>query len=192
MLGYLSPPYPMSWRCGIGDTKAGKLVGTDRTGNKYYENLEDELPCMCFEKLVQMTAGLLFHSADQMGGLQGRLSGVRSVRSCPCNSEPPFLTTRIQITNRTRMARLDFIYGWQTSHRGSNSLLGGSEMGASRPPAQPNHEPWCIQDIFHVSFQEFVHLSNGADYILGSSQRSQHGIQTTLHRGHKDLHTYCT
>ncbi|KAF2219715.1 NADH ubiquinone oxidoreductase subunit NDUFA12-domain-containing protein [Elsinoe ampelina] len=28
----------------IGDTKAGTLVGTDLYGNKYYENLADELP----------------------------------------------------------------------------------------------------------------------------------------------------
>lgn len=27
-----------------GDTKAGTLIGTDRYGNKYYENLQDELP----------------------------------------------------------------------------------------------------------------------------------------------------
>lgn len=27
-----------------GDTKAGALVGTDRYGNKYYENIEEELP----------------------------------------------------------------------------------------------------------------------------------------------------
>ena len=29
----------------IGDTKAGTLIATDRYGNKYYENLEQELPC---------------------------------------------------------------------------------------------------------------------------------------------------
>ncbi|KAF2457221.1 NADH ubiquinone oxidoreductase subunit NDUFA12-domain-containing protein [Lineolata rhizophorae] len=28
----------------IGDTKAGTLIGTDRFGNKYYENIEEELP----------------------------------------------------------------------------------------------------------------------------------------------------
>lgn len=28
----------------IGDTKAGTYIGTDRFGNKYYENM-DELPC---------------------------------------------------------------------------------------------------------------------------------------------------
>ena len=27
-----------------GDTKAGTLIGTDRYGNKYFENLEEELP----------------------------------------------------------------------------------------------------------------------------------------------------
>ena len=29
----------------IGDTKAGTYIATDRYGNKYYENLQDELPC---------------------------------------------------------------------------------------------------------------------------------------------------
>ncbi|KAJ5689134.1 hypothetical protein N7462_003526 [Penicillium macrosclerotiorum] len=28
----------------IGDTKAGTLVGVDRFGNKFYENMEEELP----------------------------------------------------------------------------------------------------------------------------------------------------
>ena len=28
----------------LGDTKAGTLVATDLYGNKYYENLEEELP----------------------------------------------------------------------------------------------------------------------------------------------------
>ncbi|KAI9772935.1 MAG: NADH dehydrogenase 1 alpha subcomplex subunit 12 ndufa12/DAP13 [Geoglossum simile] len=28
----------------IGDTKAGTLIGTDRWGNKYFENLAEELP----------------------------------------------------------------------------------------------------------------------------------------------------
>lgn len=31
---------------GAGDTKAGTLVGTDKFGNKYYENWSDELPRM--------------------------------------------------------------------------------------------------------------------------------------------------
>jgi len=28
-----------------GDTKAGTLIATDRYGNKYFENLDEELPC---------------------------------------------------------------------------------------------------------------------------------------------------
>jgi len=31
----------------IGDTKYGKFVAEDKYGNKYYENDEEELPCMC-------------------------------------------------------------------------------------------------------------------------------------------------
>lgn len=31
-----------------GDTKAGTLIGKDRFGNKYYENVEEELPCTSF------------------------------------------------------------------------------------------------------------------------------------------------
>ena len=30
----------------MGDTKAGTFIASDRYGNKYYENLDDELPCM--------------------------------------------------------------------------------------------------------------------------------------------------
>ena len=29
----------------MGDTKAGTYIATDKYGNKYYENLEQELPC---------------------------------------------------------------------------------------------------------------------------------------------------
>ena len=29
---------------GAGDTKAGKLIGMDKYGNKFFENLEEELP----------------------------------------------------------------------------------------------------------------------------------------------------
>jgi hypothetical protein len=30
----------------IGDTKAGTYIASDRYGNKYYENVEQELPCI--------------------------------------------------------------------------------------------------------------------------------------------------
>ena len=29
----------------MGDTKAGTFIAQDRYGNKYYENLAEELPC---------------------------------------------------------------------------------------------------------------------------------------------------
>ncbi|KAL9046905.1 MAG: hypothetical protein Q9214_000387 [Letrouitia sp. 1 TL-2023] len=30
----------------MGDTKAGTYIASDRYGNKYYENLAEELPCI--------------------------------------------------------------------------------------------------------------------------------------------------
>ena len=30
----------------MGDTKAGTYIATDRYGNKYYENQDEELPCL--------------------------------------------------------------------------------------------------------------------------------------------------
>lgn len=35
-----------------GDTKAGTLVGTDRYGNRYYENSSEELPCRLLGRIV--------------------------------------------------------------------------------------------------------------------------------------------
>jgi len=36
-----------------GDTKAGTLIAKDKFGNKYYENLEEELPCKHTEMLFR-------------------------------------------------------------------------------------------------------------------------------------------
>lgn len=36
----------------IGDTKAGTYIATDKYGNKYYENQEQELPRLCLPRLT--------------------------------------------------------------------------------------------------------------------------------------------
>lgn len=57
-VGYPPPVAPRTRRPidGVaGDTKAGVLVGTDRFGNKYYENNDEELPC---EFLLQGVGGI--------------------------------------------------------------------------------------------------------------------------------------
>lgn len=64
----------------IGDTKAGTYIASDRYGNKYYENLEDELPCkrlpinckqhyQLYERIFTDPNGVI--SAYKMGRLQG-------------------------------------------------------------------------------------------------------------------------
>lgn len=44
---------------GAGDTKAGTLIAKDKYGNKYFENLEEELPCEGFWSTSQSTLGLM-------------------------------------------------------------------------------------------------------------------------------------
>ena len=55
----------------MGDTKAGTYVASDRYGNKYYENLVEELPrkyrpSIHFSMISHLTPNF---SADQVGGL---------------------------------------------------------------------------------------------------------------------------
>lgn len=87
----------------IGDTKAGTYIATDKYGNKYYENLEQELPRTPFPPsslhFVAATyaadASLLYHSANPMGRLQ-----AERIRSGP---------------DRTRLACMDVISGRQAT-----------------------------------------------------------------------------
>ena len=51
----------------IGDTKAGTFIAKDRYGNKYYENLGEELPCMLSEPVNCSPIANENHSANEMG-----------------------------------------------------------------------------------------------------------------------------
>ena len=55
----------------IGDTKAGTYIATDRYGNKYYENLEQELPCSPHTQIYTTEKDFAdcWHSTDTMGRL---------------------------------------------------------------------------------------------------------------------------
>jgi hypothetical protein len=73
----------------IGDTKAGTYIATDRYGNKYYENLQDELPRE-IENLTDSRRGRLmveWHSEDEMGRLQKQ-------RVFAVSSPPSFLAVQ--------------------------------------------------------------------------------------------------
>lgn len=71
-----------------GDTKAGTLIGIDRYGNKYYENLAEELPRTGPSELDQEDYKADMRSANKMGGLQGE--GIRSVSPSPPGSNRPY------------------------------------------------------------------------------------------------------
>ena len=68
----------------MGDTKAGTLIAKDRYGNKYYENVEEELPRRSFRHPRHSPdwQSLTISSADTMGRLQGqRVQPVSLLRS---------------------------------------------------------------------------------------------------------------
>ncbi len=48
-----------------GDTKAGTLVGVDKFGNKYFENMQDELPRQSFLGSTDKTQCRLLTSDPQ-------------------------------------------------------------------------------------------------------------------------------
>lgn len=48
----------------IGDTKAGTYIASDRYGNKYYENQEEELPCT---SLLAPLDQALAHAVHDLG-----------------------------------------------------------------------------------------------------------------------------
>ena len=52
-----------------GDTKAGTFIAKDRYGNKYYENLAEELPCQFVQSLYHDAQLTVLRSEDTMGGL---------------------------------------------------------------------------------------------------------------------------
>ena len=52
-----------------GDTKAGTLIAKDRFGNKYYENLEEELPRKLRIYAPSEGQKLTGCSTHKMGGL---------------------------------------------------------------------------------------------------------------------------
>ena len=55
----------------IGDTKRGTFIAMDRYGNKYYENLEEDLPCRLESRThISESMILSMNSTDTMGRLQ--------------------------------------------------------------------------------------------------------------------------
>lgn len=105
----------------IGDTKAGTYIATDKYGNKYYENLEQELPrqsISCFSSPsesrqlsipLSLTVAI---STNKMGGL------------CANRIRPR--------TDRARVARLDVVYSRQATDGGSGVEDGAEELGDTR------------------------------------------------------------
>ena len=118
----------------IGDTKAGTYIATDKYGNKYYENQADELPRTPFPPSFSLPP-LLFPSSLSPNWplLPLPIPPNKSPSLTPHNSPHPLGRLRPKrirsLTNRTGLARLDVVYGRQTTHRGRGAENGPEEVG---------------------------------------------------------------
>ena len=113
----------------IGDTKAGTYIATDKAGNKYYENLEQELP---------------------------RLSPLPSPLPTPQNNITPLLTESNTIStnkmgrlqakgirpraDRAGLARVDVVHSRQATDRGRGVEDGPEELGTTGSQAESDRE----------------------------------------------------
>ncbi|KAI0579560.1 NADH-ubiquinone oxidoreductase subunit [Pyrenophora tritici-repentis] len=123
----------------IGDTKAGTLIGMDKYGNKYFENLEEELP------LRTRWVDYKDHEFDPLN-LDGTL--------------PPLNRTDWDMHDLTIhfQARLDVIHGGQVARRGQASAAPGARLGAKGTQADAHVEPFRIQALQHVCAKNPIEL----------------------------------
>ncbi len=121
----------------IGDTKAGTYIASDRYGNKYYENLEQELPCSFPPspypdqphpppppKIHPNPTERTIHNSPSSGG--------------PHSAHPLGRLQRQRIrplANRTGLARLDVVSGRQTADGRRVAEAGAEELGVARASA---------------------------------------------------------
>ena len=85
----------------IGDTKAGTYIATDRYGNKYYENLEQELP-RASSPILQVHLSKL-HDPRWRKIVDPRSSENEMGRLQRLRIRP--------LANRTGLARMDVVHG---------------------------------------------------------------------------------
>ncbi|KAJ5586340.1 NADH-ubiquinone oxidoreductase subunit B17.2 [Penicillium hetheringtonii] len=118
--------HQMMWltnsRALTGDTKAGTLIGTDRYGNKYYENMTEELP------------------------LRTRWVDYKEHEYMPCQIEPGCTTDTKANTGTPGSPTWLILPDHRQDYAGRSPHL-----GAPRAPSQPDSQPCCFQDLLYVT-----------------------------------------
>jgi len=133
--------------CGqhIGDTKAGTLIGIDRFGNKYFENLQEELPLRTrwvdFKQYEWDPYVPPFPSP--------LLPFSPSLQTPPLTSHP-----HQQLAHRARLARLDLLHGRRAAAARQADADGPARLGAARAPPEPDLQPRRLQDVQHRQEQD--------------------------------------
>ena len=127
----------------IGDTKAGTYIATDKAGNKYYENLEQELP-----RLSPLPSPLHSPKTNQ----NNETPSLTESNTISTNEMGRLQAIRIRPrADRAGVARVDVVYSRQAADRGRGAEDGPEELGITRSQAELDHEQGGVQDLFDVS-----------------------------------------
>lgn len=146
-----------------GDTKAGTLVGTDKFGNKFYENMADDLP------RTRSSFSLLDHSQEAIAkGYSQCAHDGWTTRSTTMTRMSTTIHTHLrrakegagtnetdaekfdqQCANRAPLARLDVIRGRHASDP-RTARQGLAPVGKELPPTQLHRNESRLQAIQHV------------------------------------------
>jgi hypothetical protein len=126
-----------------GDTKAGTFIGADRYGNKYYENMTEELP-RTLEDARYLWGYLLIEpcSPNTLGRLQGvrirRVANRAGLVRIPVVLARYIFPARIceaadWLTDLSRLVKacLDFLHGGHSPDHGQGHAVGCAQLGAA-------------------------------------------------------------
>jgi hypothetical protein len=168
---------------GAGDTKAGTLVGTDKFGNKYYENWTDELPCMApIMHPTRCSNQAADHNVQQYGR-DGWTTRSTTLTRTSREKPPPYEWTgasgawltalvRPQGPDRAFLACMDFLRRRQAPNGGSH-CQSSPQLGEALPYSQLHSHERRLQALQHVCLESRrEEAMNGTNIMTGPSPRS--------------------
>lgn len=127
-----------------GDTKAGTFIGADRYGNKYYENMAEELPRTLARRTLFV--GIFADRAVQSEHAGSTTKSTTTTRRKSSRAgEDPHCTCAIYIppariceaadrlTDLSRLVKacLDFLHGGHSPDHGQGHAVGYAQLGAA-------------------------------------------------------------
>ncbi|KAI9679093.1 MAG: hypothetical protein M1829_001763 [Trizodia sp. TS-e1964] len=155
-----------------GDTKAGTLIALDKYGNKYYENLEEELPLR--------TRWIDFKDAE---------FDPKPVHILSPAGNELYPTPSAPLPNKTEQACLDFLHGRQAAHRRQGSTDGIEGMGTPRTQKEHDSNESGLPSLFNASTRVLRNKQEAHTQriLISKINRTDLTEDFSAHNGHGDV-----